>query len=79
MSGKPVVMYELPGIPHEYSRYLFYVHTNESLTECVKKIICLSDEKRSKLGTSARNFIQNEKNPKIQTKKIIECMKMEVR
>ena len=72
-SGTPTIMYKLEGIPEEYFKYCF-ISENNSITDLKNKIVevaNLSEEERYKIGLSARNFILENKNAKVQTQKII--------
>ena len=73
LSGKPVVMYKLDGIPDEYNDYLFYVSDNtvEALKQKIMEICSLSDEDRIKIGERARSFVIGEKGNIKQVNKIL--------
>lgn len=72
LSGRPVVMYKLDGIPEEYDNYLYYV--DDSLETALLNILKISDEKLKDKGRSAREFIISNKNAKAQAGKIISMM-----
>lgn len=72
MSGKPVLMYKLLGIPEEYDSYLFYVEDN--LEKSLRNILQLSEEELSERGEAARRFVITEKNAVAQTSKILEML-----
>lgn len=76
LSGKPVIMYKLDGIPEEYDDYLCYVNDNSTEALCNKIIdICsLPKKDRDAIGLKARQFLISEKNNVIQAKKIIEML-----
>lgn len=73
MSGIPVVMHKLHGIPDEYDPYLFYVEDNtaEALSKRMKEICELSEEERDAFGLTAREFVAGKKNARTQAEKIL--------
>lgn len=77
-SGTPVLMCRLASIPKEYEKYLYFID-NESIDGYAKAIANLI-EKREKdlslMGYNARDFILNNKNPYVQTKKIIDFIQL---
>ncbi len=74
LSGKPVVMRKLPGVPEDY--HLHLVFTEDDSVEMLKKSlidVCEMDKvKRDAIGSSARSFVIHNKNYEVQTKKILE-------
>ena len=73
VSGSPVLTTKLQGIPEEYYLYMYYTSSYDS-QEIGKKIneICKFNKyERNILASNARDFILNDKNEIIQTKKII--------
>lgn len=72
MSGRPILMYELKGIPEEYNSYLFLI--KNSLYESLKSVLELTEKELSEKGQKARMFALNYKNKYAQTKKIIEML-----
>lgn len=74
LSGNPVVMYRLDGIPEEYHAYLNYVHDNSigALRDEIVEICSLSNEEREKMGQTARKFLLKEKNEVKQADKILQ-------
>ena len=74
LSGNPVVMYRLDGIPEEYHAYLNYVHDNSigALRDEIVEICSLSNEEREKMGHTARKFLLKEKNEVKQAGKILQ-------
>lgn len=77
LSGNPVVMYKLDGIPDEYDKYLCYVEDNsvESLKNKMLEVSNWSEHDRNKFGQAAKDFVISRKNKKFQTEKIINFMK----
>lgn len=76
LSGKPVVMYKLDGIPDEYDEYICYVKDNAvaSLKEKIEEVCQLSFEERVKIGLKAADYVLNEKNQIKQANKIIRLL-----
>ena len=76
LSGKPVVMYKLDGIPDEYDEYLCYVPDNtvDGLKDKLMEICGMSDEEREGLGEKARSFVETEKNSKKQAGRLLELI-----
>ena len=74
MSGKPVIMYKLDGIPQEYNQYIHYIAENnpEKIAEKIKAVCEDSEENRVQFGERARRFILENKNSDIQAQKIME-------
>lgn len=77
VSGRPVIAYKLPGIPADYYEYMFFIDGNTP-AEMARKIIeicTLSDEEQNQFGNKARNYVLQNKNNLVQTKKIIDMVK----
>ncbi len=76
LSGKPVIMYKLDGIPHDYDNYLRYVPDDSvsSLRETIVSVCDLSEESRSHIGENARKFLIQNKNNRVQAKRILEMI-----
>jgi glycosyltransferase involved in cell wall biosynthesis len=76
ISGRPVVMYRLDGIPEEYSPYYTSpadVGVN-SFALCMRRMANMSSDQLNAMGERARNFILSEKNATTQTKKILDLI-----
>lgn len=71
-SGKPTIMHMLPGIPEEYREYLF-VPQGEDVISLKDKIVevCTNYHLYRNHCFKCQQFILNEKNPMVQTKKIV--------
>lgn len=72
-SGRPVLMYHLPGIPKEYDQYLQYF---ENTTDCAFQKGMVSIMKRSnreldEIGERGYHFVMDKKNAFIQGKLIM--------
>lgn len=74
LTGVPVVMFKLPGIPEEYDEYLYYAEceTAESLAKKIDEILSIPQEVLREKGKRAREFISQEKNNVKQTKRFVE-------
>lgn len=73
MSGKPVLMYKLLGIPDEYDSYLYYVKDN--LEDALRAVLSLPEVELSAKGKAAKQFVTTEKNAVAQTRKILNMLK----
>ncbi len=74
LSGKPIVMNKLPGIPYEYTKFIFFTSDEStlSLSKKIEEVCSLSKSERFEIGQKARQFVSDFKNYKIQTLKMIE-------
>ena len=73
MSGKPVIMYKLDGIPDEYDPFLYYI-TGNSPRDIANKIIEVAGKSQAELdvcGNRARQFVMKNKNHIVQARKIL--------
>lgn len=75
-SGTPVLMYRLPGVPHEYFNYCYIQEqlSHEGLAMRIIEILGLPLEDRIQMGEKAKNFILEQKNAENQVRKIIDLM-----
>ena len=76
VSGRPVLMYKLDGIPDEYDKYLYYINGNQP-KDIANRIIEVCEKPQSELdefGKKARRFVLENKNCIVQAKKIIEMI-----
>lgn len=72
-SGRPTLMSKLESVPNEYYEHLFFFD-DESIDGMTRKIVevcSLTPEVLIQKGKRAQAFIFQNKNPKVQTKKII--------
>lgn len=74
-SGKPVVMYRLAGIPHEYDPYLYYVPENgpEALAHTLAYVLDHPEEAQEK-GRRAQAFVLENKNSTAQGRRLVEFL-----
>lgn len=72
-SGKPLIGHRLPCYPEEYDKYIQYPEdeSDQALKEKIIEICELPKEKRDRIGTIGKNYINNEKNHVVLTRKII--------
>lgn len=71
-SGTPFLSTKLPGIPKEYFNYMYiFDDTTESLAKELKKLSEMNREAIFMKAKDAKDFVLNEKNNIVQTKKII--------
>lgn len=73
LSGKPVLMYKLDGVPDEYDNYLYYVNVVE-IKDLAVRIMDICEKSADELfefGQKARQFVIENKNSKAQAGKII--------
>ena len=75
-SGKPVIMYQLDGVPKEYDQYLFYVGDNTIDTlKCKMVEVCSkSVEELNFWGQRARDWVLHEKNNVNQAQKVLNML-----
>ncbi|MBQ7831633.1 MAG: glycosyltransferase [Clostridia bacterium] len=73
MTGKPVIMYKLEGVPDEYDEYLNYVtgETGGELAEELRKIFSQDYTCLAEKGEKARVFVAENKNGTIQAERLI--------
>jgi len=70
VTGNPVVMYKLEGIPKDYDDLVYFCDNN--LQETLNKVLSLpADEVRQK-GVQARQFVLTKKTEEAQARRIIE-------
>ena len=76
LSGTPVIMYKLKGIPDEYDEYIYYIDESdrEGLKNILKEVCSMNCLDIDKLGKSGHDFVINNKNNIIQCKKIIDWL-----
>ena len=76
LSGTPVIMNKLEGIPLEYYKYLFVPENEDykSLAETMIHVLNLDRDYLEKFGMNASNFVKNSKNYIIQSEKILELI-----
>ena len=72
-SGKPVLMYKLPGVPNEYYNYCYCFDDCNPYNMATKiNEVCSQDiEVLRAKGKDAQNFILENKTPELQVEKVI--------
>lgn len=70
-SGTPVLSFKLEGIPTEYYTYLSIIENADKLKKSIINTLNLSNTERIELGSSAREFILNNKNNISQARNIM--------
>lgn len=75
-SGVPVVAYKLDGIPDEYDDYINYVEddTPATLANKITEVLNLTCDERKIAGEAAKKFVLDNKNYKIQAKRILDFL-----
>lgn len=79
VSGTPVLTTKLPGMPEDYYQYVYFIE-NETVTgiqDVLNNLMNLPENELIQKGIEARNFILNNKNNVIQSKKIIKTIEKE--
>lgn len=73
LTGVPVVMFKLPGIPNEYDEYLYYVEKEsaESFAVKIDEVLSLPQGVLEEKGKRAREFVIREKNNVKQAQRFI--------
>lgn len=77
ISGTPVLTTKLSGIPKEYYKYLYCIEkeTTDGLQKSLKFVLDKTRVELNQKGYEAKKFILENKNNKVQTKKIINLLK----
>ena len=77
-SGTPTLIYKLDGIPDEYYEYCYSLGPENTDVESLKKAIIYAKvrpkEENSLLGEKARQFVLEEKNSTVMTRRILELL-----
>ncbi len=78
VSGTPVLMYKLDGIPDEYDKFIYYADENcdEPLKAKLEEILSKSQAELEDFGKEAKKFILENKNNIYQAKKIISMINL---
>lgn len=78
LSGKPVLMYKLDGIPNEYDQYLYYIKgdTPEDMADCIVSICEKPQAELDEFGERAKKFVLENKNSMVQAKKIVDMIEV---
>ena len=78
MSGTPVVMTKLPGLPQEYYKYIFLFEkeTVEDYARTLKTILKMDPRELQKIGKAAQSFVLENKNKEVQAKKLVKELEL---
>jgi len=74
LSGTMFLSTKLEGIPIEYYKYIKTINNNsvECIRNGIEEAYLSGEEKRKEAGKRAQEFVREFKNPKVQSKKILE-------
>lgn len=77
-AGKPVIMYQLDGVPAEYAPYLFYIpeETSDSICQTIIKVRNMQPEIRNRIAQDAREFVVTQKNESVQMQRVLDFIKL---
>lgn len=77
LTGNPAVICRMSGIPEDYYQYTFVAEngTSESLAQQLNRVLDMTDEERKTIGSSARQYILNNKTISVQSKRIVDFIK----
>lgn len=72
LAGVPVVMFRLPGISQSYEDYISFAEaeTPEAFAQRIDELLTLSTEEREKIGNTARTYVTENKNNRIQAQRV---------
>ena len=73
-SGTPLLTTKLPGMPKDYYPYVFFFEDEsiEGMKTAFQEVLSLNDNELFRLGASAKQFVIDNKNNKIQASKLID-------
>jgi glycosyltransferase involved in cell wall biosynthesis len=79
-SGVPALIYKLPGIPEEYYQYCYSLEeiSPEALAKKITGILQLDPDTRNGIGVKARQFILENKNPRVQCEKVYKLIEKQI-
>lgn len=79
VSGTPLLTTILPGMPEEYYPYVYLFDQGETIegySKAIKNVLNLSDEVLKQKGDTAKRWVLANKNNLIQSKRIIDFLRM---
>ncbi len=79
VSGTPVLTTILPGMPREYYSYVYLFNngeTAEGFAQSIEEVLAKPQAELENMGRKARVFVLREKNNIVQTKRIVELIKV---
>ena len=76
-SGKPVICYQLEGIPSDYDPYLMYIGEQGSagIKRAVRRLREMSAQERQAWGNAGREYVLCTKNPSVQCQKLLSLLR----
>lgn len=76
LAARPVICYKLEGIPDEYDSVFIYPDGDGEyyLRKKIDEVLSLSDDKAKEIGLEGKAFAINEKNERVQAKKIFDLI-----
>ena len=76
VSGTPVLMTKLPGVPKEYYPYLYTIEkqTADGIKASLEEVLALPFDLRNEKGKGARAFVLENKSNVVQAKKILDFL-----
>ena len=81
VSGTPLLTTKLPGMPEEYYPYVYLIddETPMGIADTLREILSISQCDRENKGKSARKYVLQNKTNILQSKKIIEFLKRDIK
>lgn len=73
-SGTPLLTTKLPGMPKDYYPYVYFFEDEsvEGMKKTFQDVLNLSDSELKEMGLKAKTFVLDNKNNKIQARKLID-------
>lgn len=77
-SGTPVITTKLPGIPSDYDEFFYYAEDEsiDGFKNTIQDCFSKNTEELSQFGAKGKQFVLEQKNYKVQIKKLIENLKI---
>ena len=74
MSGRPVMMFRLDGIPKEYDYFLTYIpkENAESIAATIKSLKEMSPSELDAIGKREQEFVLKNKNRNVQMRRVLD-------
>ena len=72
VTGRPVLMYKLKGIPDEYDDYIYYI--GDDMRQSIERLATAAPEEISEKGDKAKQFVLQNKNKNKQAQKILNLL-----
>lgn len=75
-SGRPVIMYNLPGIPGDYDPHYLHIEASGAAGICaaINSAIDMPVDSRNAMGAAARDYVGAHKGPREQTRRILDLL-----